>query len=147
MRQTGFEYAYEVEPYSLLWLGSALGLSLYAKWAHYTYVQKWQDDIYQFPLDTPYDPETDWYDNDWVLNQPETLAWKEVSYVIGAISTGYWLIWFANYSLDNEGGTWHEIYWHTAQVSRFMPLVIAYEFWQMMTSYHMDYLYEYNELF
>jgi len=65
-------------------------------------------------------------DLEWAKSTREIMAWTNVSNTLLWVQGGYWLIWLANYSLDNEGGQLHHLYYIAMKSSQLFPWILTY---------------------
>ena len=74
LRETGFKYSYEMEPYSLLWLASSLGVTAHALYIWNAYYNHFAEDLYTWPI-IPLMTGDDNFGQYWVQNTPELKTW------------------------------------------------------------------------
>jgi hypothetical protein len=68
---------------------------------------------------------TDAYDLEWAKSTREISAWTMAAQVITAVQSCYWLIWLANFTLDNEGGALHHLFYIVTKSSQLFPFVLT----------------------
>lgn len=69
-------------------------------------------------------------DLQWAQSTREITAWTAVSDTLLFVQGSYWLIWLANFTLDNEGGNIHHLFHIAVKCSQLFPwylIALAYK--------------------
>jgi len=64
-------------------------------------------------------------DLEWAQSTREITAWTNTAETLLVVQGAYWLIWLANYTLDNQGGALHHLFYIAMKSSQAFPWLLA----------------------
>lgn len=121
-----------VEQWNVLF-GVQQSLLFYLGYKVYNWYPKFVEDNF---ADRDYDTPTYAYDLEWAEGTREIMAWTDVSDFLLWVNGGYWLLWLANVTLDNEGGRIHQLFSLAAKSSKLYPFLLAGLAYMVNISYY-----------